>query len=324
MTDACGQFIARDQIEPDVLGSTGYLAGPIGAKASVWDLEERLDLGLQRLLIHGLERGDNQEVDGPSALAYLSAMRFSELIWEHVVGRPLTTPHGFPRNREQRDLLSHLTETFIGSNYSLKTLLVTVLTQSILNQDLAGNCSAPEAIETAYYMPPVFDPWIIEDEDLARRGNGLGDGVVRLPGWAAVGAATNALGWAPVSEFYLPTEGVLNDLSAASRFLQDIGIAVDDVPGGRDSNFAERLAWEEAFGECRSPYPVWAESDGITTEPPPADFIDELAQIPSGTVEDAMIALKDRILNEPVLADPSERDLMEKLSGLSLSASVRR
>ena len=313
----CGKFLARAEIGPDKLGSSGFLIRSFGASANVWDLEDVITGGIERLRREGLVVAADHEVDGEAGLVYLTSARFVEAVWEYVTGRPLTAPHTFPRNRYQLLILKTLTDAFIASGFSLETVLSLVLTHPYLNEAPPDTCHP-----SPYPFFRVFDSWVDAEQDAARRSNGIGDVVQRYPPEILLGAVTEALGWPPFSEYLDEGEGSDQvDLSVGALFLQDIGITVDDIKGFRASSLSERLAWEEGFGTCTDPRRIW---DG-EADPPPPDWIDRLVEAasPDQTLADAVVALKDRLVTAPSLDDPEERQRLEALMEQPLSARVQ-
>jgi hypothetical protein len=110
-----------------------------------------------------------------------------------------------------------------------------------------------------------------------------------------------AMGWPMPTDFPKTADG---DFQASVGFF--LGTA---EPGFRGLSFEARLAWEERYGRCASNTP---------------DFITDLvarAIATNATVEDAVVALKDRLVNEPTV-DPAERLPLEDLLDVSLSSPL--
>ncbi len=320
MSGECGKFEAPRDIGADKLGYDGYLVRRTGAATSGWDLERLLASGLEKLRQSGGLPTDTRTIDGETGLAYLTCSRFVERVWEEVTGRELTVPHGFPRNRHQLEVLRTLTDRFVASGYSLKTLLLEVLTFPYVNASLPGACADQRAV---YPFAPLFDPWVIDHEVVELRKNGLGDVIQKYPPHVLLGSAAHALMWPPPSAYSPIVEGGdMKELSPESQFLEAIGIPVDTISGFRSSSLGERLAWEEVLGACVDPSTRWLAA-GSPPEPR-TDFIDALvaAARPADTLEDAIVTLKDRLLNAPELTDPVERTLLEKLIEVSLATPV--
>ena len=105
-----------------------------------------------------------------------------------------------------------------------------------------------------------------------------------------------------------------------SHLMIDIGMFVmDGETGFRGSNMAESLAWEEAYGRCRDPYPLLDAESEVIERP---DYVGWLLENTAGQpLETAILALKDRLLQAPSLA-PAEKDVMTALSGVGLQEPV--
>jgi len=275
------------------------------------------------------------DVDGEPALAWMVGMSVAEGAWHEIIGRPLTAPHFFPRNRYQRDLLVYLTEAFVGNGYSLTALVEAIVLHPYFNAGQPDRC---EELDTAYYMAPVFDPWVVEHDVPELRLNTPGDAVKRLPPRVLMDSTIAALGW---PDFDREVEGIwvnpaldpghehdehgnpvddegnplgepspINEdgfpLSPTYAFELGIGIfLLDSSTGFRNNNLGESLTWEEALGACVDPFSEVPESsdwlDLIVAEAPP--------ELP---IRDLVLALKDRLLARPVI-DSSEAALLELL-----------
>ncbi|MFT5430605.1 MAG: hypothetical protein ACI9OJ_001281 [Myxococcota bacterium] len=318
MSEACGQFVAPDAIKADPFGSNGYLVREFGPTASIWDLEGLLRAGFTALDGRALPVDDaTGDVPGEQALAWMVSMRIAEGFWQTLTGHPLTTPNFFPRNPDQRDLLLHLTETFVGAGYSTTELLVAILTHPYFLPASPSEC-APD--DNAYRLPAIFDPWVDMNEVEDLRLNSAGDLVTRIEPRLLLTAASSALEWSEPDLLALLGDAVEGEegeepegVARLAMLQTNLGLFVSDSEiGFRGSNFSETLAYEEAFGACRAP---WEES------PPPADFIDRLVQAGQDRpFEDLVGVLKDRLLTDADLSDPEERALLEALSGTQLSA----
>jgi hypothetical protein len=110
----------------------------------------------------------------PEAFAYLTAARIVNVVWQESMGYPLTIANYFPRNPSQRGALWNLTETtFLPSGWSLRELLVRILTANTFNRvppDAQGGPGTP------YQEPPLYDPWETPDPRTAPANQ---------PGWSA-------------------------------------------------------------------------------------------------------------------------------------------
>jgi hypothetical protein len=300
--DGCGQFVPPAEITPDPLSETAWLAGDASEQASVWALEERLQAGLEAL------RGtppQGADVDASQALAWMVSLRLAEGIWQRVTGMPLTVAHYFPRNPWQGALLQHLAEGFVTEGFSVREVLVRTLTHPYVVQSNMTQCGED------YWMAPIFDPWTTENDDPITQRNTLGDMTGRSAPRVLMHSVVEALGWTP-THVLADENGIFDDLVDLHI---DLGLFVmDGETGFRGANLREALAWEEAYGLCRDPF---AEVQGAP------DWIDALVAAAQGqTLEAAVVALKDRLVTEPDLSDPSERALIEALLGQPLSTTI--
>ena len=301
--DACGSFKEPDTDDPLAIDayfgsiqSTPAAPGK-GLRASVWDLERGLHRGVDLLAAHGLRRGTNGTLADPDeAFAYLVAENLVEKVWNEATGHPLTIANYFPRTEVQRDILMGLTEHFIATHFSLKSLLLDIVAHP------AFNLKAPDegCGVAAYELPNVFDPWTISDGDLEKRGNSPADGTFAVSSRPLLRSLYIAMGWPFVDEY-----------PADESFQVALGFFIKDGdPGFRGLDFQGRLTWESAYGTC-------ADLSG-------ADFVDSIVAqagvTPGATVGAAVLALKDRLLGEPSL-DPAEKADLEALVGGSLDST---
>jgi hypothetical protein len=271
-----------------------------GYRVSVWALEPTLRDGVDVLAAHGLQLDKGGIVSDPdAAFAYLVGASISEKVWAEILGWPLTVPNYFPRNADQRDILKSLTDTFVESHFSLKQLLVEVLTNP------AFNLKTPDAGcgGGAYELPRIFNPWSNAETDPSMQDNSLGDAVFALSPRPLRRSLHQALEWPFAPDF--PTGKELT-------FQEEIGDYIAEGEAGfRGLDFQGRAAWENAYGACKNQ----ASGD---------DFISKLtsrAGAARATVNDAVLALKDRIIGEPAIEASSEAPALEKLIG-SLNAAV--
>jgi len=336
MSARCGSFILPDDIEEDAEGWTGYFIEAVDDRPSIWHLERLLEDGFEDLRQNGLSMTSDSDIDGELALAWMVGMTVADRLWLEITGRPLTTPHFFPRNRYQRDLLVHLTEAFVGNGYSLTALIEAIVLHPYFNPGQPDRC---EELDTAYYIAPVFDPWVVEHDVAELRLNTPGDSVKRLPPRVLMDSTIAALGWpdfdrevesiwvnpaldpghehddsgVPVDDEGNPLgePNPINEdgfpLSPTYSFELGIGIfLLDSSTGFRNNNLSESLTWEEALGGCRDSFseiegsPDWL--DAIVAEAPP--------ELPLG---DLVLALKDRLTARPVIEPGEEAELLELL-----------
>ena len=308
--DICGVWGVPDEIREDRLELPVYFTKEIGTSASMWDLEGILREGLDGLRGQPLAEGADPAVDGPAAFATLLSLSVAERVWKEAFGYGLTLSHGFPRNQEQRDLLTHLASTWIAGDYSLLDLLVEVATHPYFA------LNAPRDVvesDTAYFLSPIFQPFSVEDEDPARHGNSVGDGVRRQASRTLLRAAYWALDWPGLADFPVGVSDGPGSLTYQDdAWIQAaLGLTMKDSSSGfRSLDFQTLLAWESWFGQCTDPMGGGAE-----------DWVDRLiaAGTDAGsTVEDVLSALKDRILTDPDLSTEGERAVLRDVLGFGL------
>lgn len=290
MSDACGTFNGPASFGEDFLGQeTAFFIDAYDSTGSVWDLAEQLDGGVDKVS-DGLYVNGDATVDGQEGFAYLLAAHVSDLVWQQAFGQRLTIAHGFARNEPQGDRLQALADSFAASRFSLRELLVDVVTDPLFN---AGG---PFACESDLYgLDAVINPWSIAEEDPALTGNGAGDLVHRQTARVLLRTAYDQLGWGAPPEWDL--SGDDEDLLAAiGAFLRE------SEPGFNGSDFQGVLAFEERFGSCANPF-----------ETP--DAIDQLlatAVTTDAPVGELVAALKDRLFGDGTVA-PDEQPLIEAL-----------
>jgi len=270
-----------------------------GLRASVWDLEASLHKGVDLLAAHGLRRLPGDVLADPDeAFAYLVAENIVEEVWAEIMGSQLTIANYFARTAVQRDILFGLTERFVASHFSLKTLLLDILAHP------AFNLEAPdEGCGTAYELPTVFDPWTTSEGDPLKRGNSPADGVFALSARPLVRSLHRAMEWPMRSEFPID--------DAETSFQSAVGLFLKDAdPGYRGLDFQGRLTWEATYAGC----PNLSGNDFITR------IVARAFAVPGATVGDGILALKDRLTGEPTVDAKVEKPALEALIGGSLAS----
>lgn len=336
----CGTFIdsTTSPIGDDIAGIDTKLGSISGKRTTVYDLDVALKHGFDRLRGHGPTLVDGAILDPDEALAWLVTLSMTEEVWREIVGGPLTIANGFPRNPASSELLSSLATELAVSGYSLKHLVAKITTTDLFSR------RAPEAgCGTPYSYPAVYDPWTTSEQDPAKRGNGPGDAVAWLAPRSMAIAASGALwnGTTLIQAF--PSDGgsfCTGSCDELTNFCQQgfcceeaeqvclgqpptnvdsiafqrsVGVYLrNSEPGFRGLSFQARLAWEDRFAACSKP-------DGTP------DFLDELvataATKPEATAADLVLAIKDRIINEPVIQAGEDAPLAALLGPLTASAT---
>jgi hypothetical protein len=324
----CGHFATS--VPPDPADIDGRFASLSGQTLTVFDLDGALRRGFDAL--RGTEPtfdGTGAIADPDQALAWLVTLAMVEDVWTEVVGTRLTVANYFPRNQASSEMLHRLAVRFTTSGYSLKELLVEIVATEYFDRKPAEEAcgSGP------YTYPNVYDPWVIADADETRRLNGPGDAVTPLGARTLMSAAAAALEWPVVDELRFPDFGesgceelTCNQAEQYCQFagacctteeylcagipppiLLHRGIGVylrNSEHGFRGLDFQARLTWENTYGACEAP-------TGATP-----DFIDDLiARDPAATKEEVVIALKDRLIGEPLIVDDAERTAIAALLG---------
>jgi hypothetical protein len=318
MTPDCGRFQPPSQVKVDIAQVEAQFGSVTGLRTTIWNLSPALRAGFEKLRANGLGVSDTGEVADPDeALAYLTAMNVAERVWVQVVGTPLTIPTRFPRNAAARDQLRFLTDAFVASGFSNRALLKAVFASPYVNMAAPeSGCGGP------YAAPAVFDPWVIAEEEPVKRKNSAADAVVSLPARIATQAFYKALDWQlPSASFpdlyYTPeNDPALPFLAAERQFQAEVGFYLKNAePGFAGFDFQARLGWENRFGKCQKLPQV--------TGP---DFIDGLvasaATKPESTVQDVVVALKDRMVGTTALDASLEVPALEGLLGQPLSAKA--
>ncbi len=347
-SESCGSFDPNPN-DTDPAEIDAYFAGIRGNMVTVYDTEAALARGFAKLRTDGLAPGAGGEIaDADVAFAYLVAMNIVDGAWAEVTGNSLVIANYFPRNEASRDVLHLLTEKFVASGFSMQALLEEIVVGPYFDRlaPAAGCGSGP------YNMPAVYDPWVVSDSDPERRKNGPGDAVHALSTRTAAYAAYAALGWttSPIQEFPNTSEcdqASCNELGFACQQLQaccaeehaycDLGQPRPDEEavanerafqratgfflknaerGFRGLDFQARLEWENRFGTCTAPAGLGGGNDFVD------GLIARAAATPDATFRDVVVALKDRLLAEPVVDDAGEIAALEAVLGAGLDTPV--
>ncbi len=343
---SCGGFFLGN-LSADPAGIDGRFASLSGDRSTVYDLEQSLRSGFESIANNGLTLAADESIADPdAAFAYLVASNIVDGVWAEVIGSRLTIANHFPRNEQSRDLLLQLTESFVKSHFSVKELLVAIVTSAYFNRlEPAAGCGA-----SPYSVPPVFDPWTIAEEEANKRANSSGDGVVPLSARTLLSAAYGALDWRrPFFESFPERPDSINQCAAALPSCSQMknvcqnqgqcclaekywcqyepsdnepdtdeqrlllgGLGVFLKPGDRGFrglDFQARLVFEDRFGACRK------------TDPQP-DFIDGVlaaaAATPGSTLGDLVAAVKDRIIGQARIDHQARESGLSELAGIEL------
>ncbi len=296
--EGCGSFSVSGEHDP--LPTDAELAGSFPAGANILDLQARLDDGLERLT----RAGWSSRPSRPSvAVAQLVVMHLADGLWTSVAGHPLTLDHGVPRNEAQARRLRSLAERLVDSEYSLRALLVEIAVDPHLDQAAPADCEheGPEP------LPALFAPFVAADPQRGPGANGIGHAVHRRDPFALDDEVHRVLGRA------LPGQ-VLGQPGFDRQTMGALGAYLRESEPGHDGlDLLGALAWEDALDARPMATPA-GESEGPTVT---LDRLITAARDESSlTVGDLMVAVKDRILADPVV-DDDERSLVSALVELS-------
>ncbi len=321
MSIACGLF--SNTRSGDLLRDEDYvpyLAGPLPDGANVFDVDPKYRSGLAELRSSGLVIGADGSVDPDMALAYLLVVNVTNNVWKEAFGTPLTIAHYFPRNRAQHDILGSLANAFIDAGYSHRTLLANIATHPYFNQRPPAECGT----STPYFMDAVFDAFTNTAADPNTRGNGVGDTIHRYGAWVLIDSAMRSLWWDRATQF--PAEDRPEAELANMAFLRDQGIFLKDAqPGFNGVDLVGMLRWENELGSGRDPSlggKCTGPSTVIDCSTIVGDFVDALVDaatsIPGITMMDVVVALKDRLITEPMVSE-DEVAVIERVIGTTLT-----
>lgn len=291
LSDECGTLRGPNGISgPDLLGQDeSFFVQSFGSSGNVWDLERLLAEGADSLASNGLVIGDEGTVDGRQSFAYLVGARIVDRVFEAAVGGRLTISHGFPRNLAQAERLEAYTDAFVGSGFSLRTLLQAITADELFNPGLPSECEME-----AYGLDPVVLPWSTEEQDPTRRPNSPGDLVQRLPARVLLRSAHAHLGR------QRPVEWELGSLE--SDFQSTVGVYLrESQPGFNGTDFQGLLAFQTRFATCGN----------VNADDWLADLLERGAD---HTTDQVVRAIKDHLLADARI-DPDERGIMEYMVG---------
>ena len=335
-SEACGLFNSPASLQDDPADLDAKLGSITGKRATVYDLEQALSRGFAKLRASGPPTDQTPLADPDAALAWLVTVKMAEDVWREATGTPLTIANYFPRNQAASEQLSRLAGTLVTNNYSLRALLVAVVTSDYFD------LPAPEAGcgGGPYPLANVFDPWVIADPDEAKRHNGAGDAVQPVPPRALVTAANAALEWGPppdATRFADYGEGCDGltctelhgdcqqfgaccetekavckdggmDPALELAFERGVGMFLRNSERGfAGLDFQGRLSWEDRYGACARP--AWVTEDALDR------LVAAGAADPTATARDVVAALKDRLIGEPAIADGAETSALTDVVG---------
>lgn len=198
LSESCPRFVTRDTVDPDPEGQSGYLLAASDDLSSIYDLEERLAAGFERLRGTTPTLAGDSTVDPDEAFAWLVGMNLVDRAWKEAFGARLTLSHHFPRTEPQRARLEGLTTTWVENGFSLVEVLVAITTDPLFN--VVAPADLPDD-HNPYLLPRVVDPWTDAVGDPAARGNSPGDRVHARDPRVLLDATTFALEWNRLPSF---------------------------------------------------------------------------------------------------------------------------
>ncbi len=264
----------------------------------------------------------------PAAAVTLLATHVTDNIVHEVMGESLTLQHGFARNLEQRQALEELSAVF-SAHWSLKD----VLREVVLSEAFARH--APEVSTQEYTLPRLANPFSLQgpnDTAPAQLNNGVGDFVHRYSVSNLMLSVRAALGWpGPQLVGNGTVFPIQTDMGDVGRYEST------SRPGNHMVDLANLVAWEDLAGTCDKPDKVVASQVQLdpNASPPTSPYTSSSGQwldwidvaidqgAGSATIEQMVVALKDRVLGDPVL-EPAEALLIEDLfAGHSLNGTFK-
>lgn len=232
-------------------------AGEDDNNIGIEKIDQVLKQGISSLKSNGLQLtpGGQNAFPEPStpeqALAFTVAVSTVNMVWSKLMGENLTVSNYFPRNQSQRDALWNLTiETFIPQ-WSIKSLIETILLSTYTAR------KSPEVSTQlgAYKLPMIIDPWVARDprgnnppqiSDLNTH-NGQGEIVRAHTKRTAMRQASKALG-IPPPNLYGNTGGRY-DSEMQLEFGQFLSTS---QPGLEGFDIQALLTWEDTNGLCQN------------------------------------------------------------------------
>ncbi|MBC8071277.1 MAG: hypothetical protein IAG13_23330 [Deltaproteobacteria bacterium] len=349
MDEQCGMFLFGADGETEILSQVPVMVGtyedvspPDGVGATIVTLDERMRAGLDAYYNDGLGyAGDGTLDDYQTGFARLYSMNIANRVWTEAMGYPLTVANNFPRNEAQQQTLLSLTDSFATQRYSLRNLLVAVTTHDYFNQDTPDACDA----SVPYHMAAIFEPFTKASTDPVARGNGVGDSVHRYSAMVLLDSLAQSMWWNRAQRFGpsmtpdqlpgSPLEGGCGtggyppcvEEPSNVEFLRDVGVFLNDSESGFNGvDFNGLLHWESRTaqggridfgGDCTGP---------LGGACPEQDWITQMVAVATAssgaTLRDVAVAVKDRLITEPTIANSGEVAAIELIMGAQLDTPI--
>ena len=279
------------------------------APADIDAIDDWINSGAVGIDIDQCNTSSVPDVAPDEALAFLTAANAVDGIWESVMGYRLTIDHGFPRNKEQRDMLWNLTEyTFLAEDWSLKA----VLTKVLASDWFARRAPSLSQLDSAYPLEAILNPWIAENPldnpnpTAIQEHNGKGEQVNRYRVNTLLRSIADALGWEEPRRF--------RDFSYPTTVDEALGqYRSPTIAGFDDVNFQSLLALEAEVGLCDKTGKAVGSDDWIDL------LVDAITQFNTDnpdtpiTIGDAYSILKDRMIQDTTI----QSELPQELDGIA-------
>jgi hypothetical protein len=228
-------------------------------------------------------------VGGTEGFALALALTVTEAVVKEVEGHGLTLPHGQPRVDEQRSYLQGYTSQLVASDWSLRTVLKTLVHAGTFNM------RPPSQSPSIYPFPMFFTGWAADPaaDDTFDNVNGQGDLAHRYSIPTLFRSVHHALGWAAPKVFATsayPSHDLQRTLGRYESY---------EETGFDAVTYQSLLAWEVGVGTCQAPTSAadWIDRVMMVVNADSADSVYDYS------LQDVIVALKDRLIQEPDVDD---------------------
>ena len=327
---ACGEFTTT--VPPDIAGIDANLADITGQTSTVYTLEASLAKGFDALRGNAPPiQADGSIADPDTALAWLVTLKITEDVWHEVTGTNLTIANYFPRNKAASDQLYSLATTFTQSKFSLRALVAAIVASDYFDRKAPETRVRRRPVHLSERVRPVGDLGSGPGEASERPGRRDPAGVAaharggdQRGARVAAAARRDALPRLRRGRLRGPRVRRSRRRVRRGRVLQHVPVGVREARAAAVGRAAvrarrrhvpaqqrgrvrrDRLPGEPDVGRplrrVRAAYGVGAA--GLrSTGSLAAGAADATA-----TASDLVVALKDRLVGEPAIADGAEHD----------------
>ena len=361
MHHSCGVFTPAGQGDDDPMSVPGNFAGEAGENVGIWQVESVLHRGMDALL-DGLDVGDDLSISEDEAFAWLVGTSIAEAVWKEAYGKGLTVANHFPRNQMQRDILWSLTDILTLEGYSLIELLVAVTSDPLFNLISPSEMEEGETPYNIDPIvdPWVVDNEDEESRrnslgEVVHRKNPRilvrsANFAMHWQDWPRFPADSDV---GSEGQFQEDLGFFLKDSVHGFRGIDFQGVTAwehifgaCDVQWERADGCGRRLGpgcdgcacepyvctalpdccevrWDQKCASFCPESPVGCQ-EGDNVEEPPLNFMELIARdAPEGaTVEDAVLALKDRLITNPSFDSDAEREAIAALLTVPLETPL--